>query len=125
MSCIKDTKTLLKGTKYIDDIYLYNIPETQLEVTDRTQMLLREIQIDTDDEGNNEFFAVTTELELQIFFKKEFDDGFDMEQFQTSLLKLLTDNHYTVNSLGGALYDPDTKQLTMTWFIEKTSYTKE
>ncbi len=125
MSCIEDTKALLKGTKYIDDIYLYNIPETQLEVTDRTQMLLREIQIDTDDEGNNEFFAVTTELELQIFFKKEFDDGFDMEQFQTSLLKLLTDNHYTVNSLGGALYDPDTKQLTMTWFIEKTSYTKE
>lgn len=125
MSCIEDTKTLLKGTKYIDDIYLYNIPETQLEVTDRTQMLLREIQIDTDDEGNNEFFAVTTELELQIFFKKEFDDGFDMEQFQTSLLKLLTDNHYTVNSLGGALYDPDTKQLTMTWFIEKLSYTKE
>lgn len=125
MSCIEDTKTLLKGTKYIDDIYLYNIPETQLEVTDRTQMLLREIQIDTDDEGNNEFFAVTTELELQIFFKKEFDDGFDMEQFQISLLKLLTDNHYTVNSLGGALYDPDTKQLTMTWFIEKLSYTKE
>lgn len=125
MSCIEDTKALLKGTKYIDDIYLYNIPETQLEVTDRTQMLLREIQIDTDDEGNNEFFAVATELELQIFFKKEFDDGFDMEQFQTSLLKLLTDNHYTVNSLGGALYDPDTKQLTMTWFIEKTSYTKE
>lgn len=125
MSCIEDTKALLKGTKYIDDIYLYNIPETQLEVTDRTQMLLREIQIDADDEGNNEFFAVTTELELQIFFKKEFDDGFDMEQFQTSLLKLLTDNHYTVNSLGGALYDPDTKQLTMTWFIEKTSYTKE
>lgn len=125
MSCIEDTKALLKGTKYIDDIYLYNIPETQLEVTDRTQMLLREIQIDTDDEGNNESFAVTTELELQIFFKKEFDDGFDMEQFQTSLLKLLTDNHYTVNSLGGALYDPDTKQLTMTWFIEKLSYTKE
>lgn len=125
MSCIEDTKALLKGTKYIDDIYLYNIPKTQLEVTDRTQMLLREIQIDTDDEGNNEFFAVTTELELQIFFKKEFDDGFDMEQFQTSLLKLLTDNHYTVNSLGGALYDPDTKQLTMTWFIEKLSYTKE
>lgn len=125
MSCIEDTKTLLKGTKYIDDIYLYNIPETQLEVTDRTQMLLREIQIDTDDEGNNEFFAVATELELQIFFKKEFDDGFDMEQFQISLLKLLTDNHYTVNSLGGALYDPDTKQLTMTWFIEKLSYTKE
>ena len=125
MSCIEDTKALLKGTKYIDDIYLYNIPETQLEVTDRTQMLLREIQIDTDDEGNNEFFAVTTELDLQIFLKKEFDDGFDMEQFQTSLLKLLTDNHYTVNSLGGALYDPDTKQLTMTWFIEKTSYTKE
>lgn len=125
MSCIEDTKALLEGTKYIDDIYLYNIPETQLEVTDRTQMLLREIQIDTDDEGNNEFFAVTTELELQIFFKKEFDDGFDMEQFQTSLLKSLTDNHYTVNSLGGALYDPDTKQLTMTWFIEKLSYTKE
>lgn len=125
MSCIEDTKALLKSTKYIDDIYLYNIPETQLEVTDRTQMLLREIQIDTDDEGNNESFAVTTELELQIFFKKEFDDGFDMEQFQTSLLKLLTDNHYTVNSLGGALYDPDTKQLTMTWFIEKLSYTKE
>lgn len=70
MSCIEDTKALLKGTKYIDDIYLYNIPETQLEVTDRTQMLLREIQIDTDDEGNNEFFAVTTELELQIFSKK-------------------------------------------------------
>ena len=125
MSCIEETKALLKGTEYIDDIYLYNIPETQLEVTDRTQMLLREIQVDTDDEGNNESFAVTTELELQIFFKKEFDDGFDMEQFQTSLLKLLTDNHYTVNSLGGALYDPDTKQLTMTWFIEKLSYTKE
>ena len=25
MSCIEDTKALLKGTEYIDDIYLYNI----------------------------------------------------------------------------------------------------
>ena len=58
MSCIEDTKALLEGTKYIDDIYLYNIPETQLEVTDRTQMLLREIQIDTDDVMNPKFWTL-------------------------------------------------------------------
>lgn len=125
MSCIEDTKKLLKNFPFIDDIYLYNIPESKLDVTNRTQVLLREIQVETDEEGNNTFNSITTELELQVFFKLKFDDGFDMQAFQTKLLKLLTQNHYTVNSLGGALYDPDTKQLTMTWFIEKNQFIKE
>lgn len=124
MSCIKDTKKLLIGFPFIDDIYLYNIPEKHINENNRTQLLLREIQIETDEEGNNDFNAINTELELQIFFKLKIDmeANFDMESFQTQLLKLLTKNHYTVNSLGGALYDPDTKQLTMTWFIEHLSY---
>lgn len=122
MSCIEDTKKLLTGFPFIDDIFLYNIPEKEITKTNRTQLLLREIQIETDEEGNNDFNAINTELELQIFFKLDMEADFDMECFQTQLLKLLTKNHYTVNSLGGALYDPDTKQLTMTWFIEHLSY---
>lgn len=122
MSCIADTKRLLANFPDINEIYLYHIPDSKVNDVDSTILLLREIQIETEEEGNNDFFATNIELQLQIFFKQNFDDGFDMQQFQTKLLKLLVKNGYTVNSLGGAMYDPDTKQYTLTWYIEKMNY---
>ncbi|MGX5377568.1 DUF806 family protein [Ligilactobacillus sp. LYQ135] len=122
MGCIDETKQLLTNFPDIDEIYLYHIPDSKIDDTNSTILLLREIQIETDEEGNDDFFAINTELQLQIFFKRNFSSGFDMQQFQTKLLKLLVKNKYTVSSLGGAMYDPDTKQYTLTWYIEKESY---
>lgn len=122
MGCIDETKQLLTNFPNIDEIYLYHIPNSKIDDTDSTILLLREIQIEATEEGNNDFFATNIELQLQIFFKQNFDDGFDMQQFQTKLLKLLVKNGYTVNSLGGAMYDPDTNQYTLTWYIEKENY---
>lgn len=115
MSVIQDTHELLSGFPHIDELYINVIPDDKKSVIDLTQALLREVQIETGEEGNNDFNSINVELELQVFFKKHID--FDTEKFETDLLKLLVKNHYNVDSLGGKLYDPDTGQLTMTWFI--------
>ena len=122
-STIQDTKKLIQGFPHIDQIYINHIPNNMINQTDVTQCLLREVDINAAEEGNNTFNAVTTELELQIFFKKHID--FDTENFEIKLLKLLTDNQYTVSSLGGKIYDPDNEQLTLTWYIDSTKFIKE
>ena len=122
-STIQDTKNLIKNFPHIDQVYIDYIPNNVINQTNVTQCLLREVDITTAEEGNNTFNAVTTELELQIFFKKHID--FDTENFEIKLLKLLTDNQYTVSSLGGKVYDPDNEQLTMTWYVDLTKIIKE
>lgn len=120
MSAIEEAKAIISKLPQIDLIYLYAIPESKFNDVTHNIALLREVQVETDAEGNNGFNAIATELELQIFFKKPVD--FDTEQLQVSLYQLLEQNHYEVNSFGGMVLDPDTSQLTMTVYIQKTKY---
>lgn len=121
MSTILDTKKLLTGFPQIDKVYAYQIPKNAVNNTDKTIALLREVQVQTDEEGNNRFNAINTQLQLQIFLKKDID--FDTEQFQIDLFRLFENNNYECYTFGGWLIDPDTEQLFNSIYIEKLKYT--
>lgn len=121
MSTITDTKKLLTGFPHIDKVYTYQIPDSAVNTTDKTIALLREVQVQTDEEGNNRFNAINTQLQLQIFLKKDID--FDTEQFQIDLFRLFESNQYECYTFGGWVSDPDTGQLFNSIYIEKLKYT--
>lgn len=121
MSIIRDTAKLLESFPHIDDVSTYLIPESQVNNVDKNIALLREVQIQTDEEGNNRFNAINTQLQLQIFLKKDVD--FDTEQFQIDLFRLFEENHYECYTFGGWMADPDTGQLNNSIYLEKMKYT--
>lgn len=121
MSTILDTKKLLTGFPHIDEVYTYQIPKSAVNTTDKTIALLREVQVQTDEEGNNRFNAINTQLQLQIFLKKDID--FDTEQFQIDLFRLFENNQYECYTFGGFVSDPDTGQLFNSIYVEKLKYT--
>ena len=121
MSTITDTKKLLTGFPHIDKVYTYQIPDSAVKTTDKTIALLREVQVQTDEEGNNRFNAINTQLQLQILLKKDID--FDTEQFQIDLFRLFESNQYECYTFDGWVSDPDTGQLFNSIYIEKLKYT--
>lgn len=120
MSAILDAETLIKDFPHIDDVFTYSIPSSLVADTTKTVALIREIQVQTDEEGNNSFNAIDTQLQIQIFLKKDVD--FDTEQFQIDLLRLFEENDYECYTFGGWIADPDTNQLSNSIYIEKLRY---
>lgn len=120
MSAILDAKALIKTVPQIDEVYTYSIPKNIVHDTTKTIALLREVQIQADEEGNNSFNAIDTQLQLQIFLKLDVD--FDTEEFQVNLLRLFEKNEYECYTFGGWMADPDTEQLSNSIYIQKLSY---
>lgn len=116
MRAIDECKQLITNFPNIDKVYLYAIPKDELDTVDETQCLLREVQMFTGENGNNNFNSYSTEIEIQIFFKLNID--FDTEQFQVKLLQLFQQNDYEVYTFGGMVEDPQTKQLTSTIYVQ-------
>lgn len=116
MRAIDECKQLIANFPNIDKVYLYAIPKDELDTVDETQCLLREVQMFTGEDGNNNFNSYSTEIEIQIFFKLNID--FDTEQFQVKLLQLFQQNDYEVYTFGGMVEDPQTKQLTSTIYVQ-------
>ncbi|WP_290033889.1 DUF806 family protein [Ligilactobacillus cholophilus] len=121
MSAITDVEEIIKtNVPQIDKVFTYLIPKAEVSNTSETVALIREVQVQTDEEGNNTFNAISTQLQIQIFLKLDVD--FDIEDLQIKLLKLFNNNIYECYSFGGWYADPDTQQLSNSFYIEKLKY---
>ena len=104
-----------KGFGEINEVYANNLPRELEENTDKTIVLLTESNPSIDLSGNNTFFGKTERVEIQIFYKADID--FDIEAFETELLKFLTSEHYSIIDMREHSIDPDTLQLTAVFFV--------
>lgn len=121
MSAITDVEEIIKNNvPQIDKVFTYLIPKAEVSNTSETVALIREVQVQTDEEGNNTFNAISTQLQIQIFLKLDVD--FDIEELQIELLKLFNNDIYECYSFGGWYADPDTNQLSNSFYIEKLKY---
>lgn len=121
MSAITDVEEIIKNNvPQIDKVFTYLIPKAEVSNTSETVALIREVQVQTDEEGNNTFNAISTQLQVQIFLKLDVD--FDIEELQIELLKLFNNDIYECYSFGGWYADPDTNQLSNSFYIEKLKY---
>lgn len=110
-------KELISGKEFseISEIYVNNLPKEIQENTDKTIMLLRESGTFLDMFGNDSFFGKTNQIEVQIFYKLDVD--FDLEEFETILMKFLVSEHYRITDARGHTLDPDTLQMTAVFYV--------
>ena len=111
-------KELISGKEFseISEIYVNNLPKEIQENTDKTIMLLRESGAFLDMFGNDSFFGKTNQIEVQIFYKLDID--FDLDEFETRLMKWLVSERYKITDIREHSIDPDTLQLTAVFYVE-------
>lgn len=112
-----ELKNLIDGKEFgeISEVYANNLPKEVQENTDKTIMLLRESDAFLGMFGNDNFFSKTNQIEVQIFYKLDID--FDLEEFETRLMKFLVSEHYKITDIREHSIDPDTYQLTGVFYV--------
>lgn len=104
-----------KGFGEISEVYANNLPREVQENTDKTIVLLQESDAFLGMFGNDSFFGKTNQIEVQIFYKLDID--FDLEEFETRLMKFLVSKHYKITDIREHTLDPDTLQMTAVFYV--------
>jgi len=105
-----------KGFGEISEVYANNLPKEVQENTDKTIVLLRESDTFLGMFGNDSFYSKTNQIEVQIFYKLDID--FDLDEFETRLMKWLVSERYKITDIREHSIDPDTLQLTAVFYVE-------
>lgn len=111
-------KNLIDGKEFgeISEVYANNLPREVQENTDKTIVLLRESDTFLGMFGNDSFYSKTNQIEVQIFYKLDID--FDLDEFETRLMKWLVSERYKITDIREHSIDPDTLQLTAVFYVE-------
>lgn len=104
-----------KGFGEISEVYANNLPKEVQENTDKTIVLLQESDAFLGMFGNDSFFGKTNQIEVQIFYKLDID--FDLDEFETRLMKFLVSEHYKITDIREHSIDPDTLQMTAVFYV--------
>ena len=119
MLAVKEAKQLIEnaGFDWLTAVYAYNVPKEELDNTDKTVVLVRDVNTRTDLEGNDFFFGTIREVEVQIFYKLSLDDP---EMNDLALMQAFKKEHWDITEVRGHTVDPDTLQLTGTFYFTQT-----
>ena len=112
-----ELKNLIDGKEFgeISEVYANNLPKEVQENTDKTIVLLQESDTFLGMFGNDSFFGKTNQIEVQIFYKLDID--FDLDEFETRLMKFLVSEHYKITDIREHSIDPDTLQMTAVFYV--------
>ena len=112
-----ELKNLIDGKEFgeISEVYANNLPKEVQENTDKTIVLLQESDAFLGMFGNDSFFGNTNQIEVQIFYKLDID--FDLDEFETRLMKFLVSEHYKITDIREHTLDPDTLQMTAVFYV--------
>ena len=112
-----ELKNLIDGKEFgeISEVYANNLPREVQENTDKTIVLLQESDAFLGMFGNDSFFGKTNQIEVQIFYKLDID--FDLDEFETRLMKFLVSEHYKITDIREHTLDPDTIQMTAVFYV--------
>lgn len=99
----------------IDNVYTFNIPSEMVENVDKTIVLITDANTNPAAYGNNDFNALSRTIEIQVFYKKDLD--IDPETIEVKLYKLFTNDYWRVGENRGHTIDPDTQQITTTFYV--------
>lgn len=120
MSAVSDAVTMLTKAKIanIDAIYGNNLPQEALDNVDKTVVLVTDAGDDPTAHGNNDFWALNQEVEVQIWYSQELET--DPEIIEIAMMKAFTHQHWQVSAVRQRTFDPDTQQLFNTFYFSRT-----
>jgi hypothetical protein len=99
----------------LDAVYTSNLPAEEVDDTSRSVALITDVRSDLALPGNEDFHAQDKQVEVQIYYKL---DGDDPDEFETKLKHLFIQNGWVMTDNRGHTVDPNTQQLTATFYFD-------
>lgn len=99
----------------LDAVYTSNLPAEEVDDTSRSVALITDVRSDLALPGNEDFHAQDKQVEVQIYYKL---DGDDPDEFETKLKHLFIQNGWVMIDNRGHTVDPNTQQLTATFYFD-------
>lgn len=117
MLAVLRAQKLMQGMKDspLDAVYTSNLPAEEADDTSRTVALITDVRSDLALPGNEDFHAQDKQVEVQIYYKL---DGDDPDEFETKLKHLFIQNGWVMIDNRGHTVDPNTQQLTATFYFD-------
>lgn len=120
MSAVDDAVTMLSqaGISSIDAVEGNNLPQELVDNLNTTVVLITDAADDPTARGNNDFWALNQEVEVQIWYSQSLDS--DPEAIEIAMMKAFTHQHWQVAAVRQRTFDPDTQQLFNTFYFSRT-----
>lgn len=120
MSAVDDAVSILSQANIsgIDAIEGNNLPQELVDSTDKTVVLITDAANDPTVYGDNDFWALNQEVEVQIWYSQLLDS--DPETIEIAMMKAFTHQHWQVAAVRQRTLDPDTQQLFNTFYLSRT-----
>ena len=99
----------------LDAVYTSNLPVEEVDDSSRTVALITDVRSDLALPCNSDFHAQDKQVEVQIYYKLEGDDP---DEFETKLKHLFIQNGWVMFDNRGHTVDPNTQQLTATFYFD-------
>ena len=120
MSAVDDAVTMLSQASIagIDAVEGNNLPQELVDSLKKTVVLITDAANDPASFGNDDFWALNQEVEVQIWHSQELDS--DPETIEVALMKAFVHQHWQVAAVRQRTLDPDTQQLFNTFYFSRT-----
>lgn len=120
MSAVDDAVTMLTEAKIanIDAVYGNNLPQEAVDNVNSTIILVTDSADDPSSFGNDDFWSLSQEIEIQIWYSQLLDS--DPEIIEITMMKAFTHQHWQVAAVRQRTFDPDTQQLFNTFYFSRT-----
>ncbi|MFT8861267.1 DUF806 family protein [Schleiferilactobacillus harbinensis] len=120
MSAVDDATLLLNQANIsgIDDVFANNLPQEAVDNVNSTIVLVTDAADDPSDFGNDDFWSLNQEVEIQIWYSQQLET--DPEIIELAMMKLFVHNNWQVAAVRQRTLDPDTQQLSNTFYFSRT-----
>lgn len=120
MSAVSDAVTMLTQAKIanINAVKGNNLPQELVDNLNATVVLITDAANDPAAYGDNDFWALNQEVEVQIWYSQLLDS--DPEIIEIAMMKAFTHQHWQVAAVRQRTLDPDTQQLFNTFYFSRT-----
>ena len=117
MLATKRAKALIQSAHFniLNEVYTYTIPSNEDDNADKTICLITDVRTDPALPGNEDFHAFDKEVEVQVFYGLNAPDP---DEFESQLQHLFIKNGWVELDNRGHTLDPDTNQLTATFYFD-------
>ncbi|KRL11729.1 DUF806 family protein [Schleiferilactobacillus perolens] len=125
MSAVDDAVSILSQANIsgIDAIEGNNLPQELVDSKDKTVVLISDAANDPASFGNDDFWALNQEVEVQIWYSQHLET--DPEDIEVSLMKAFVHQNWQVAAVRQRTLGPDTQQLSNTFYFSRTKILKE
>lgn len=120
MSAVDDAVQLLNQADIagINAVEGNNLPKELVDSTDKTVVLITDAVNNPSSFGNNDFWALNQEIEVQIWYSVNLET--DPEDIEVGMMKAFTHQNWQVAAVRQRIIDPETSQLSNTFYFSRT-----